>query len=88
MTVVLRLMGVECEPVWSEKWSGDVGLQLVHLASENAQQRIKTYASEKVVQNALLRAVCDGRHTTRSHGLVAPALQGPSLTGNVPHLRL
>lgn len=87
MTIVVRLMGVECEPVWSEKCSGDVGLQLVHLASENAQQRNKTYASEKVVQNALLRAVC-GRHTTRSHGLVAPALQGPSLAGNVPHLRL
>lgn len=81
-------MGVKCEPVWSEKCSGDVGLQLVHLASENAQQRKKTYASEKVMQNVLLRAACDDSHTTRWHGLVAPALQGPSLTGNVPHLRL
>lgn len=50
-------MGVEREPVWSEQCSGDAGLQLVHLASENAQQRNKTDASGKVARNALLRAV-------------------------------
>lgn len=83
----LRRMGVEREPGWSEKCSEDVGLRLIHLAKEDAQQRNKTRANVKVAQNAQTREMCDGSHTMRRHGLVAPALQGPSLTGNVPHRR-
>lgn len=51
-------MGVEREPVWSEQCSGDTGLQLVHLASENAQQRNKTDASGKL-REMLYCVQCD-----------------------------
>lgn len=84
----LTLTGVECEPVWSQKCWGDIGLRLNHPASEDALRRHKTRASVKVARNALTREMCDSSRTPRRHGLVAPALQGPSLAGNVPHLRL
>lgn len=60
----LLLTGVECEPVWSGKCWRDIGLQLVYLATENAQQRNVTYASKKVTQNAVWQLPHDARAWT------------------------